>query len=207
MAKADRSIDPRILESAKREFLAVGFEKASLKAICENAQVTTGALYKRYSGKEDLFRALVAGTVEAMSAVVDEKCALRPEKRSDQALVRAWYMDEAYMLWWFDLLHRYHDGFTLLVRCAEGTSYSNFQHDWVERMTQATYGYYLEARRRGLTDRDIPLEEMHILLTAFWTTIYEPFVHDFTWEQIQAHSALVCHLFNWYQVLGFDPSV
>ena len=46
MAVADRSIDPRILESARTEFLASGFEKASLKTICEGAGVTTGALYK-----------------------------------------------------------------------------------------------------------------------------------------------------------------
>ena len=204
MAKADHSIDPRILDSAKAEFLEKGFEKASLKSICENAQVTTGALYKRYSGKEALFCALVADTVKAMSAVVEEKCAVRPEELSDGALMRAWYMEEDYMLWWFDFLHQYHDGFTLLLRCADGTAYANFQHDWVERMTQATYGYYLEARRRGLATREIPIEEMHILLTAFWTTIYEPFVHDFTWGQIKEHSAIVCKLFNWYRVLGFE---
>lgn len=203
MAKADHSIDPRILERAREEFLKLGFEKASLKTICENAQVTTGALYKRYSGKEALFCALVTDTVKAMSAVLEEKCAVRPEELSDEALIRAWDMDEDYMLWWFDFLHQYHDGFTLLLRCAEGTVYSNFQHDWVERMTQATYAYYAEARRRGLASRDISREEMHILLTAFWTTIYEPFIHDFTWEQIKTHSALVCRLFNWRSVLGF----
>ena len=203
MARADQSIDPRILDSARAEFLELGFEKASLKSICEKAQVTTGALYKRYSGKEDLFCALVADTVAAMTQVVEEKCALRPETLTDGELVRAWYMDEDYMLWWFDLLYQYHDGFTLLLRCAEGTVYSNFQHDWVERMTGATYGYYLEARRRGLSNRDISTEEMHILLTAFWTTIYEPFIHDYTWEQIRAHCHLVCDLFNWYRVLGF----
>ena len=47
MAVADRSIDPRILESVRSEFLANGFETASLKSICEGAGVTTGALYKR----------------------------------------------------------------------------------------------------------------------------------------------------------------
>lgn len=38
MAVADRSIDPRILESARTEFLASGFEKASLKTICEGLE-------------------------------------------------------------------------------------------------------------------------------------------------------------------------
>lgn len=203
MAKADQSIDPRILERAKEEFLELGFEKASLKSICEKAQVTTGALYKRYSGKEDLFRAVVADTVTDLCNMLEEKCFLDPGKLSDEALIKAWDMDAEYMLWWFRYLYDRHDGFVLLLKCAEGTAYSNFQHDWVERMTQATYAYYEEARRRGLASRDISREEMHILLSAFWATIYEPFIHGYTWEQIVAHSGLVCHLFNWYGVLGF----
>lgn len=55
MAKPDHSLDPLILESARKEFLVNGFEKASLKEICDRAGVTTGALYKRYQGKEALF--------------------------------------------------------------------------------------------------------------------------------------------------------
>lgn len=203
MARADQSIDPRILESARAEFLELGFEKASLKSICAKAQVTTGALYKRYTGKEDLFCAVVADTVADLTQVVEEKCALRLETLTDEELMRAWDMDENYMLWWFRYLYDRHDGFVLLLKCAEGTAYSNFQHDWVEQMTQATYAYYEEARRRGLSSRDISIEEMHILLSAFWATIYEPFIHGYTWEQIVAHSGLVCHLFNWYNVLGF----
>ena len=34
MAVADHSIDPRILESARTEFLASGFENAARKTIC-----------------------------------------------------------------------------------------------------------------------------------------------------------------------------
>lgn len=35
----------RLLESASREFLSNGYQKASLRTICRNAGVTTGALY------------------------------------------------------------------------------------------------------------------------------------------------------------------
>ena len=55
MSVADRSIDPRIMESAKEEFLQKGFLDASLQEICKKAGVTTGALYKRFKGKEELF--------------------------------------------------------------------------------------------------------------------------------------------------------
>ena len=47
MSKPDKSIDPRILKSAKEEFLSQGYEKASLKTICANAKVTNAIKVKR----------------------------------------------------------------------------------------------------------------------------------------------------------------
>ena len=84
MAVADRSIDPRILESARTEFLASGFEKASLKTICEGAGVTTGALYKRYKGKEELFCAVVEQTVSDLYEVAHARGDKEPAVMSDQ---------------------------------------------------------------------------------------------------------------------------
>lgn len=202
MARADKSIDPRILKSAREEFLAFGFEKASLKSICEQAEVTTGALYKRYKGKEELFCGVVHQTVEEMEAVLKEHT-VDTGTLSDEVLVRAWDMDEPYMLWWFDFLYKRRDDFFLLLTCAAGTRYADFQHDWVEKMTDSSYAYYLEAYKRKLAGADIPRTELHVLLSAFWTTIYEPFIHHFTWEQIVTHSKLVCSLFNWETVMQF----
>ena len=204
MAKPDHSLDPRILAGARQEFLEKGFEKASLKEICARANVTTGALYKRYSGKEELFAAVVEETVADLNAVLEQKCVVDFSEVSDEALIQAWDMDEDYMMWWFRFLDERHDGFFLLVSCAENTRYADFQHDWVERMTEATYGYYQEAYRRGLTKAFVSESEMHILLTAFWATIYEPFIHGYGLERLEEHCRLVCRLFNWHHVFGFS---
>lgn len=48
-----------ILEAGKQEFLTYGYEKASLRRIAANAQVTTGAIYGYFSGKEELFETLL----------------------------------------------------------------------------------------------------------------------------------------------------
>lgn len=204
MAKADLSIDPRILHCAKEEFLRCGFEKASLKSICQQAKVTTGALYNRYRGKEDLFCAVVADAVKEIDAVVQERCSIDVTALSDEELIQAWKMDEESMLWWFRLLYRHQESFTLLLSRADGTRYANFPHDLVDRLTQGTWRYYEEARRRRLFTSNLTREEMHILLTAFWSTIYEPFIHGMKWEQIASHSTFVCRLFNWYSVLGLQ---
>ena len=48
-----------LLEAAKQEFMAKGYNKASLRSICAKAGVTTGALYFFFEGKAELFSAIV----------------------------------------------------------------------------------------------------------------------------------------------------
>lgn len=202
MSKPDKSIDPRILKSAKEEFLSQGYEKASLKTICANAKVTTGALYKRYKSKEELFTAVVTPTLEALNEVADNR-RINFETVTEFELIEAWNMNNDVMLWWFKFLYSHYDGFILLLSCSQGTSFSNFTHYWVEKMSIYTYEYYLEAKNRGIFTTEISKTEFHTLLSSFWTTIYEPFIHGFSWEQIENHCQIVCHFFNWYQVLGY----
>ena len=47
MAIPDKTIDPRILDCAREEFLSKPYEAVSLREICAKAGVTTGALYQR----------------------------------------------------------------------------------------------------------------------------------------------------------------
>ena len=203
MAVQDHSIDPRIFESARKEFLENGFEKASLKAICEGAGVTTGALYKRYKGKEDLFCAVVEQTVKDLYEVAHSRGDRDPAAMSDGELIKAWDMDGPDMMWWMRFLYDRHDDFVLLLSRSDGTRYANFQHDWVEVLTKATSAFLAEAQRRGICRTDVGPEELHILLSAFWTTIYEPFIHGFDWEQIEQHCRIVCKLFDWHKALEF----
>lgn len=206
MAVSNHELDPIIFQSAKTEFLNNGFENASLNNICKNAGVTTGALYKRYSGKEDLFAAIVAETIKALEDFSANRISVPAQSLSDEELLKLWNMsgDEASLLKWFSFLEKYRDGFVLLINCSAGTRYEKFQHHWVEQMCKATYCYYEELYRRGLAKENISEMEMHIIMTAFWSTVYEPFIHNYNWEQIEKHCEIVCRLFNWSQVFRFQ---
>ena len=59
----------KLLNCAKEEFLAMGFEKASLRRICQKAGVTTGAVYFFFRNKEDLFCQIVSDTAKELSAL------------------------------------------------------------------------------------------------------------------------------------------
>lgn len=59
----------RLLEAGREEFLEKGFEKASLRKICERSNVTTGALYFFFENKEDLFHQIVYETLEQIKVL------------------------------------------------------------------------------------------------------------------------------------------
>lgn len=203
MATADRSIDSRLMQSAKRHFLQYGFQASSLKEISQDAGITTGAIYNRFKSKEELFDALVEDTVRELYAEAEKRGDVDLTSISDEELFKAWDMDEAVMMDWFDFLYQRYDGFMLLLCSSEGTKWSNFEHDWVDIMTRYTASFFEEAQRRGLADQSIKRDELHVLLSSFWTTIYEPFIHHFARKDILEHCRIICRLFDWHRAMGF----
>lgn len=66
----DKETMSKLLDSAKQEFLEKGYMKASLRTICKNAGVTTGALYFFFQDKEDLLKQLVEESLQGLTAVI-----------------------------------------------------------------------------------------------------------------------------------------
>ena len=71
----------RLLACAKKEFVEKGYAKASLRAICREAGVTTGALYFFFQDKDDLFCSLVSHVLIR----VRELIAAHRETEADEA--------------------------------------------------------------------------------------------------------------------------
>lgn len=204
MSTRDTSIDPRLLQSARDEFMKRGFIKADLKTICDNAGVTTGAVYKRYKGKEELFCAVVKDTAEILNSFVAVRTDFDFSGMTDEEVRNTWAMNEEYVLDLFRTLWKIRGDFVLILERSAGTVYENYGHEFALRMTDAYVQYYEEARKRGLTYIDISKSEMHVLCTAFWTTIYEPFVHKMTWKEIEEHCKVICRYFNWAAAIGLQ---
>ncbi|MBE5864126.1 MAG: TetR/AcrR family transcriptional regulator [Lachnospiraceae bacterium] len=204
MSVRDESIDPRLLESARKEFMEHGFLKAELKTICDNAGVTTGAVYKRYKGKEELFCAVVKDTADTLDDFVSLRTQLEFSSMTDKEVRETWIMNERFMLDLFRMLWKIRSDFVLLLEKSAGTAYENYGHDFALRMTKAYMQYYLEAKKRGLAQANISREEMHVLCTSFWTAIYEPFVHKMTWKEIEAHCKVMCRFYDWTKAFDMN---
>lgn len=115
----------KILEYAKSGFLRDGYRGTSLAYICEQAGVTTGALYHRFPSKDALFRAIVAlasnELMEKLSYSQTDINVIIP----DPCLV---------------LLYSHWDIYRIIIKCNDAPFYAEFY----EMLGKIIYQRYLQ---------------------------------------------------------------
>lgn len=133
----DRETKEKLLDSAKSEFMEKGYAKASLRKICSNAGVTTGALYFFFKDKEDLFRSIVEKPLHELLEMMNTHFAEDTQLLSapDAYTYTAGDHEEIVQL----LIHHLYvnrDAFLLLLTKSQGTAFENCVDDVVEMMEQ-----------------------------------------------------------------------
>lgn len=124
--KEERETKENLIASARVEFMENGYARASLRKICANAGVTTGALYFFFEGKEDLFRAVVEPPMTALVNLLQEH--FREDEqllsRSDVYEHQEGDHDEIAEILIHHLYQNY-DTFLLLLTKSQGTAFEN----------------------------------------------------------------------------------
>ena len=131
----DDSLDvkQRLIEAGKREFLAKGYEKASLRKICADAGVTTGALYFFFKNKQDLFVNIVADKAAHLLALV---------KRQTESEVYGKGNSEEYQLEMNEYLCSNKEEVQILLDKSEGTPYERFYEEYGFAVAQGFFAFY-----------------------------------------------------------------
>lgn len=127
----DKETRRLLMENAKAEFMKKGFEKASLRTICKNAGVTTGALYFFFNNKEDLFSAIVEKPYQALVNSLREHykehdvffSSASVTAEIEDAFIPGSHDDSMNTL--VHLLYKNYDAFLLLLEKSQGTRYEN----------------------------------------------------------------------------------
>lgn len=203
MAKPDRSIDPRILESAKKEFLTHGYEKASTNVICRNAGVTWGALAKRYAGKNELFCALVAPVAERFKAALNAQQSsfhALPEQQREETALDAKIEAADFV----DQIYDHFDEFKLLISCARGSSYENYLDDLVEIVTASITRFMEETGHEAVIQgKAVTPELLRMLVSSNLYGYFEPVAHDMTRAQARLYVEQLKYFYDvgWADIL------
>ncbi len=160
MEKSENAVRSRLLEAGKEEFRDRGFLKASLRAICKKAEVTTGALYFFFESKAALFEEIVEETVEDLKRIMgdftDQKLKELTGDFSDQ---EEQLHPEEYDRILMEFIWENRDIAKILIDGAEGTRYVNFREDACTKMEQI-----LNERFQKECGQEVDHELVHILV-------------------------------------------
>ncbi len=127
-----------LIEAAKKEFLEKGYNKASLRNICSQAGVTTGALYFFFKNKEELFAEIVDGPLAGLKELLAKHFKDDREYMSGMDSVQDIdpdHSDESDMF--IEYIYRYRDSFILVLNSAENTVYENCVDEFVDLIEQS----------------------------------------------------------------------
>ncbi len=140
----DKETRELLIKSAKAEFMEKGYNKASLRSICSDAGVTTGALYFFFEDKADLFKAIVGkavdGIFEIMQAHFEEDedlvAGVAPDAEPDE------YIDDHSEIAQLLIHHIYsnYDVAMLVLTKSQGSEYENV----VDRIVEITENKSIE---------------------------------------------------------------
>lgn len=200
----DKATREKLLDSAKQEFMEKGYMKASLRTICKNAGVTTGALYFFFQGKEDLLKELVEEPLKGLTALIQQHFSEEMETFAgtvnlavDTADIRAAKEIVRFM-------YQYYDVFLILLTKSQGSGYENIVSrfaDWGEEHYRMLMG------QRG--GNGVPNLDEYIIHWMIYTQINaftHLLVHEPDVEKALAHieKIVVFLVSGWNGMFGLE---
>ena len=180
----DKQTKLKLIECAKKEFIEKGYMKASLRNICSEAGVTTGAMYFFFKDKEELFENVVGGPLinlmNAIGAHFDQETDFIGDVNSITSLdLKDDYIAASDIL---SVLFRYKEEYLLLMNRAQGSKYEKI----VDSLVEQIYEHYIMmyCRMKGYkSKKNITAEDKFI-------------VHWMSHDQIDIFIHLMTHCEN-----------
>lgn len=184
----------RLIESARAEFSEKGYTKASLRKICADAGVTTGALYFFFKDKEDLFAAIVEQPFYELKKLLLGH--FTADKNTPLSEIFE-HIEGGHDELTTSLIHHIYanyDAFILLLTKSQGTRFEGAVDEMVD-MVDKTYRAMAKIIGRQLPNKRVNSYMLHWLSHM----IIDAFIHLITHEQSEKKAVkIMCRIMNFY---------
>ena len=161
MSRDFQQTHEKLLACAKKHFLEFGFERASIREICKDANVTNGAFYNHFADKEALFGSLVESVVQTIQKIYSESIDKHFDLVKTDELKNLWRLSESTIIQIIEYIYENFDVFRLLLMYSSGTKYAGFLDDLVRADVQETIKLIAELKARGVPVNDLDEDEWH----------------------------------------------
>ena len=189
-SKSDRTRE-NILNTAKIHFLKDGYNGASLRNIVKDAGLTTGAFYKYYSTKKDLFNDLIDPYVEHIYQIYDDILANFETLSANNQTSSMSQASTTSINQMIDYIYDHYDNFRLLFKCGDTGKYEDVIHNMVSREIKSTFTYIETMRNAGIEIPGLDESFMHMIYTGFFSSIFQIIEHDMDKETAKRNISLL----------------
>ena len=191
-----------VLQSAQREFLDKGYEKASCAASRRRRRDHRRAV-RALPEQSALFAALVEPYPRTCSALPHGQ---RPgfEQLDEGRPEDMWSTSEDVITRIVDYIFEHKEPFDLLINHAAGSGYEHFLDDLVEEEVSQSLAYLDAMRERGLACASPSHDDLHALVSAEYYAFFEIVRHDTSKEDAVARIKLIVDFFRpgWENLFG-----
>lgn len=158
--KSDETKDS-ILAIARQEFLAKGFQGASLRHIAKQANGTTGIIYTYFKNKNDLFETLVQPVLHQFEKrLATEEVSIKEAFEQMGMSPKVWFTKNLKFL--ISLIEAYPDEMRLLFLKAQGSSLENYKDVLIQEGTRRSVAIFRTLKRKRAFE-DQELSEFFVL--------------------------------------------
>lgn len=189
----DITIDDKLLQVAKMEFLLHGYEETSVNKICENAKITTGALFRRYKNKKELYLALVMPTFMFMLGLFREHHNVLLSKQSLDCILNGSELGQRNFI---DYIYANFDEFKLIIVCSNQKMFTGFLDSFVEIETESMVFMVEKYNPTYFESRAILIETVHIITSAYFNALFEVVRHEMPKEDAYIY---IRHIEDFYK--------
>ncbi len=191
----------KIMDAAREEFLKMGFEKASMRRIADRCGMTAAGIYRHCKDKEDLFYQLVSPADDKLMA-----WARAHMKRYEEPVIknRKVVWRDSFIDMMREVVYPDMEDYHLLVARSKGSKYENYLHDMTQMAQDRFLAYLDEMMDSGIDVPDISAGQLHLLLTAYITALFEPVVHNYPKEEADEALTTLEKFFlpGWKKMMG-----
>lgn len=200
--KDEKETKERLLICAKQEFMEKGYTKASLRNICKNAGVTTGAVYFFFKDKEDLFAALVQEPLDRLYSVMTEHYHEEAAQIQKGILRKDDYKEDIETAGEIiHYLYQYYEEFQLVLTKSQGSRFENS----INRFVNITEQHYRMMADKFVQECDMQKVDdyiIHWMAHMHIDVFVHMITHEISEEEVLKHmNSIIKYLIGgWYGI-------
>ena len=194
----------KILKVAKKEFLANGFEKTSIRDIGKIIGISSTALYRHFENKEAIFATLLKPMLEDIEKMFESREEFYLGDFDLENHLKMWEQEPNDLDMLIENIYKYFDEWKLILCRSEGTSYNDFFQMMVNRVQINTLNYIAILKEKGLAVKDVDPIELHFIMSAYYSSVIEIVNHELTYEEAVHYIQTLKDFFypGWRRLIG-----